>query len=61
MNAMKNDYFLRLRRPHITYQKILGFIRKTAIVISVYLIFGLLFQYIYVDIKTDSNPAGLRP
>ena len=61
MNTMNNYYFFRLRQQHITYPKILGFIRKIVIVISVYLIFGLLFQYIYVDIKTDSNPAGLRP
>jgi len=56
MNTMHNIYFFRIRRQRITYLKIRNSIRKTLIVISIYLIFGLLFQYVYANTKTTNDP-----
>ncbi len=53
MNTINNDYVYRARQQRITYAKTLGIIHKILLVFSIYLLFGLLFQYAYAS--TDSN------
>jgi len=55
MNTMNHYCFFRIRRQDITYPRTLDIIRKIFIVISIYLVFGLLFQYVYANTKTDNH------
>ena len=54
MNTINHDYVYRARQPRMTYAKTLGIINKILVVISVYLIFGLLFQYAYAGIEHNN-------
>jgi len=67
MSTMNDYYFHRIRKrqKHNTALTTLIIIQKLLIVISVYLVFGLLFQHVYASIKTDidneiSNPYQTR-
>jgi len=51
-----NNYYFRIRRQRITYSKTLNIIRRILVVISVYLIFGLLFQHVYANDDIHNDP-----
>ena len=57
MSTMNDYYFHRIRKrqKHNTTLTTLNIIQKLLVVISVYLVFGLLFQHVYASIKTDTN------
>ena len=55
MNTMNNCYFNHIRQKQNATSKTLNIIHKILVVISVYLIFGLLFQHVYANIHNE-NP-----
>ncbi len=55
MNTMNNYYFHRIQRKRNIYSKTLNIIHKILIVISVYLVFGLLFQYAHANTDASNN------
>ncbi len=54
MNTM-NSYYFRNRKKTQTHSKVLNSIQKILVVISIYLVFGLLFQYVYAS-NNDIEP-----
>ncbi len=56
MNTMNNYCFHRVKQKHVK-SKSLDIIHRILVVISVYLVFGLLFQHVYANIdNTRSDP-----
>ena len=60
MNTMNNYYFRRIRRRRCNqnenaYSKVLSGLHKLMIVISIYLVFGLLFQHVYANTGNNSE------
>ena len=53
MNTINNFCFQQLKQKRNIYRKLLKIIHKILIVISVYLVFGLLFQYVYAEEPAD--------
>lgn len=54
MNTMNNNYFFRRRQHRKICSKTLNILHRMLVVISVYLIFGLLFQYVYASTKSNN-------
>ncbi|MBE9568438.1 MAG: marine proteobacterial sortase target protein [Proteobacteria bacterium] len=54
---MNTCYFQRVKPQHTICSRSLNLVRKVLVVASVYLVFGLLFQYVYADIN-DSTEQG---
>ena len=60
MNTMNNYCFHRVKQKQDTHSKILNFIHKILVVISIYLVFGLLFSHVYANVP-DANNDNTRP
>lgn len=56
MNTTSTVCFHRVKRRQNTRSKILTFTHKLLIAICVYLVFGLLFQYVYASSNTGHDP-----
>lgn len=60
MNTINNTLFYRIRRKKSFriksgYSKVLDILKTVLIVISIYTVFGLLFQYVYASTNTDKS------
>ncbi len=61
MNTMNNYYFHRIKKKQVkqkqnAYSKTLIIIHKILLVISVYMVFGLLFQHVYANTHVNKEP-----
>ena len=56
MNTVNTFYFRRTRTKKYTCSKALTIIHKLLVVISIYLVFGLLFQYVYASSEKNTDP-----
>lgn len=56
MNTVNTPYFRRIRTKQTTCSKTLNIIHKLLVVISIYLLFGLLFQYVYAGSNENIDP-----
>ena len=56
MNTVNTFYFRRTRTKRSTCSKALTIIHKLLVVISIYLVFGLLFQYVYASSEKNPDP-----
>ena len=61
MNTMSNFCFHRVKQKHNTNSKILNIIHKILVVISIYLVFGLLFQHVYANINEEKYDKTADP
>ena len=61
MNTMNNYCFHRVKQKQNTNSKTLNIIHKILVVISVYLVFGLLFQHVYANINDDKYDENADP
>jgi len=61
MNIMNHYYFHRVKQKQNTNSKILNIIHKILVVISVYLVFGLLFQHVYASINDNKYDETTDP
>ncbi|MFV9614961.1 MAG: marine proteobacterial sortase target protein [Gammaproteobacteria bacterium] len=62
MSTMNIVYYKQRSKTHKNVSKILNIIHKILAVISIYLLFGLLFQYVYAnDISNNSGEKSIDP
>lgn len=61
MNTMNNYCFHRVKQKYNTNSKILNTIHKILVVISIYLVFGLLFQHVYANINEEKYDKTADP
>lgn len=58
---MNTCYFQRVKVKHSFCSKSLKLVHRVLVVISVYLIFGLLFQYVYANVENISGNDAVDP
>lgn len=61
MNTINNYCFHRVRQKQNIHSKTLNIIHKILVVISVYLVFGLLFQHVYANIPDEIQDDKADP
>jgi Ca-activated chloride channel family protein len=57
MSTMNNYYYQQIKHKHTLYSTGLNMIHKILVVLSIYLVFGLLFQYVYAEEPVDPYQA----
>ncbi len=56
MNTIDTYYFQRIKTKHAHCSTLFNFIHKILVVISIYLVFGLLFQHVYASSNQNPDP-----